>query len=42
MPWVRGHYARSPRTSRRSELSLALVVVAVIAFIVVVWYVTTH
>jgi hypothetical protein len=28
MPWVRGHYARSPRTSRHSETRLALIVLA--------------
>jgi hypothetical protein len=42
MPWVRGHYARSPRTSRRSESRLAFVALAVIVLIVVVWYVSTH
>ena len=40
MPWVRGHYARSPRTSRRSETRLALIVLAVVALIIVIWYVS--
>jgi hypothetical protein len=40
MPWVRGHYARSPRTSRRSEARLALIVLAVVALLIVIWYVS--
>jgi hypothetical protein len=40
MPWVRGHYARSSRTGRRSESTVVLVAVAVLVLIVVIWYVS--
>jgi hypothetical protein len=38
MPWVRGHYARSSRTRRRSESTVVLVGVAMVVLIVVIWY----
>jgi hypothetical protein len=40
MPWVRGHYARSPRTGRRSESRLVFILLAAVALILVVWYAT--
>ena len=42
MPWVRGHYARSPRTGRRSQSRSVLIALVVVVVIVVIWYAITH
>jgi hypothetical protein len=38
MPWVRGHYARRPRTRQRSETRLVIVVLLLVALVVLVWW----
>jgi hypothetical protein len=42
MPWVKGHYARPARTSRRSQERMGLIALAVIAAILLIWYVSSH
>jgi hypothetical protein len=42
MPWVRGHYARQPRTGRRYEARLALIALAVLVGIFLIVMVARH
>jgi hypothetical protein len=42
MPWVRGHYARSPRTGRRGEARLAFIVLAVLVAVFLIVMLARH
>jgi hypothetical protein len=42
MPWVRGHYARSPRTSRRYGRSpgIGMIALIVLGVVLVIYLIT--
>ena len=40
MPWVRGHYARPPRTGRRGPLGAGAIIGIAVAIFVVIYLIT--
>jgi hypothetical protein len=47
MPWVRGHYARRPRTRRRYQRShsqnvIGIVVIAVVVIFLLIWLIANR